>query len=229
MEQKRKLLIGGVALVMGNVRNAGEAMVAVCDELDPILIESGWFPAAPFKYISLIIRYGVKTDLKPEFQPIIKKYGELPVAIVMGIALSGYPLEVLLAQATVENRSDKTVTAVKLAWKVHGFTKGIVPHDLLCGVPSEGKVFLSGNTPLISLGQLAPTETCHIGQKPLVGKAPATHTVFIDYPILSADDVKSLPVDETRRADKYAIALYVSEIHYADGTTWAFVKQPSPG
>jgi hypothetical protein len=155
-------------------------------------------------------------------------HGCYPVE-VMGIALSGYPLEVLLAQATVENRSDKTVTAVKLAWKVHGFTKGIVPHDLLCGVPSEGKVFLSGNTPLISLGQLAPTETCHIGQKPLVGKAPATHTVFIDYPILSADDIKSLPVDETRRADKYAIALYVSEIHYADGTTWAFEKQPGPG
>jgi hypothetical protein len=29
MEQKRKLLIGGVALVMGKVKNAGEAMVAV--------------------------------------------------------------------------------------------------------------------------------------------------------------------------------------------------------
>ena len=29
MEQKRKLLIGGVALVMSKVKNAGEAMVAV--------------------------------------------------------------------------------------------------------------------------------------------------------------------------------------------------------
>jgi len=81
MEQKRKLLIGGVALVVGNVRNAGDAMVGVCDELDPILIQSGWFPSAPFKYVSLIMRYGDKTDLNPEFQPVIEKYGELPIAI----------------------------------------------------------------------------------------------------------------------------------------------------
>ena len=85
MEQKRKLLIGGVALVVGNVRNAGEAMVAVCDELDPILAESGWFPFAPFKYVSLIIRYGDKIDLNPEFQPIIKKYGELPIAVELKV------------------------------------------------------------------------------------------------------------------------------------------------
>ena len=143
---------------------------------------------------------------------------------VSGIALRGYPLEVILAQATVENRSEKTVTAVKLGWRVHGFTKGPTPDYLRCGVPPESKVFLSGNTQLISLGQLAPNETCHIGPNPLVSKSPATHIVFIDYPILDADDVKSLPIDESRKADKYAIALYVSEIHYADGTTWAFEK-----
>lgn len=147
---------------------------------------------------------------------------------VRGIALGGYPLEVILGQATVENNSDRTVTAVRFGWKVHGFTQGIRPPELSCGIPPDGKVFLGGSTPLISLGQLAPNETCHIGQKPLVGKAPATHTVFIDYPILKTDDVKSLPVDETTRPHKYAIALYVSEIHYADGTTWAFENKPSP-
>jgi hypothetical protein len=154
-------------------------------------------------------------------------HGCYPVE-VRGIALSGDPPEVLLAQATVENRSEKTVTAVKLGWKVHKSIRGKVPRDLLCGVPPEGKVFLSGNTPLISLGQLAPNETCHIGPNPLVYKGPATHTVFIDYPILTADDVKSLPLDETRKADKYDIALYVAEIHYADGSTWTFENSQPP-
>jgi hypothetical protein len=161
--------------------------------------------------------------IRESFIVVPAYHGCYPVE-VKGIALRGYPLEIILAQATVENRSDKTVTAVKLGWKVHAFTRGIVSRDLFCGVPRADKVFLSGNTPLVSLGHLAPNETCHIGPNPLLGKKPATNTVFIDYPILSADDVKSLPVDETRRADKYAVALYVSEIHYADGTTWAFEK-----
>lgn len=180
-----------------------------------------------------ITRHGLAQDAKQlrlirESFVVVPAYSGCYPVEVKGIALGGYPLEVILGQATVENISDKTVTAVRLGWKVHGFTQGIRPPDLSCGVPPEGKVFLAGSTPLISLGQLGPSETCHIGQKPLFGKPPATHTVFIDYSILRTDDVKSLPVDETTRPHKYAIAVYVSEIHYADGTTWAFENKPIP-
>lgn len=154
-------------------------------------------------------------------------HGCYPVE-VRGIALGGSALNVLLAQVTVENRSRKTVTAVKLGWKVHKSIRGRVPRDLLCGVPPESKALLSGNTPLISLGQLAPNETCHIGPNPLVYKGPATLTVFIDYPILIVNDVKSLPLDETRRAPQYDIALYIAEIHYADGSTWTFENSQPP-
>src|SRR5688572_19346332 len=145
--------------------------------------------------------------IRESFIVVPAVHGCYPVE-VRGIALGGSPLNVLLAQVTVENRSPKTVTVVKLGWKVHKSIRGRVPPDLLCGVPPDGKVLLSGNTPLISLGQLAPNETCHIGPNPLVYKGPAKLTVFIDYPILSADDVKSLALDELRRAPQYDIALY---------------------
>ena len=56
-------------------------MVKVCDELEPVLISAGFFDEAPFKYVSLIIRYGLVNNTKPEYQPIIKRYGELPIAV----------------------------------------------------------------------------------------------------------------------------------------------------
>jgi hypothetical protein len=72
------------------------------------LVESGWFPSAPFKYVSLIIRYGDKTDLNPEFQPIIKKHGELPIAVelkmedIRAVHRVTTTLESLFRQVTLE-------------------------------------------------------------------------------------------------------------------------------
>ncbi len=83
-------------------------MGAVRDELDSVLAEAGWFPSAPFKYVSLIIRYGLKTELNPEFQRIIKKYGELPIAVELkmedmrAVHCDRNKLEELFKYATVE-------------------------------------------------------------------------------------------------------------------------------
>lgn len=85
MTHNRKLVIGAVALVMGKVRNDGEAIDAVRNELEQILIESEWFPAAPFTFVSLILRYGNKNEVKPEFQGVSRKYKDLPLAIEMNM------------------------------------------------------------------------------------------------------------------------------------------------
>ena len=87
MAHNRNLLIGGVALVMGKLKGDGPAMVDVCDELDPLLVSIGFFNEAPFKCVSLIIRYGLVNNTKPEYQPIIKRHGELPVAIELDMTM----------------------------------------------------------------------------------------------------------------------------------------------
>jgi hypothetical protein len=152
---------------------------------------------------------------------IVPAYHHCYPAEVSGIALGGQPLGVLLAQITVENRSNKTITAVRLGWKVTAF-KATVLSDEACGVPPDDRVLLSGSTPLIELNQLAQAESVNIGTNPLKLPTTVTKTVFIDYPILSANDVKSSPVEWNRRDSRYNIALYVSEIHYLDGTRWEF-------
>jgi len=49
-----------------------------------------------------------------------------------------------------------------------------------------------------------------------------TRTVFVERPIIRWDEVKSLTSDGTRGSfkDDYAAIIYVSEIHFADGTEW---------
>jgi hypothetical protein len=49
MVNERILLIGGVALVRGRVRDAGPVMVEICKGLEPLLRESGYVYSAPFE------------------------------------------------------------------------------------------------------------------------------------------------------------------------------------
>ena len=84
MKQKRHLLIGGVGLVKGKIRNDGIAMVAVCDFLEPLL--AGCLNDAPFDTISLIIRYGAESKDEIEIGRIDQFHAELPVAVQVDIA-----------------------------------------------------------------------------------------------------------------------------------------------
>jgi hypothetical protein len=77
----RKLVIGGAALVKVRLKNTGAAMVAVCDEVEGVLTESAFFAQAPFKYVNLIIRYGLKDSLVPVYQRINKAHLELPISV----------------------------------------------------------------------------------------------------------------------------------------------------
>ncbi len=81
MAHNRKLVIGGAALVKARLKNTGPAITKVRDELEGVLISAGWFPAAPFGWVGLIIRYGLKTESEPHYQRINKTHGDLPIAI----------------------------------------------------------------------------------------------------------------------------------------------------
>lgn len=87
MGHNRKLVIGGVALVKGRLRGDGSAMIDVHNEIDQLLTAINFTEEAPFKYVSLIIRYGIKNETKPKYQGIAKKYDELMIAIELDMTL----------------------------------------------------------------------------------------------------------------------------------------------
>lgn len=142
---------------------------------------------------------------------------------VRAVSIGAQPPEVLTAQVTIMSFSAKPVIAVKLRWDVYRFDLAMKTRRSGCdGSTGSDEIFLSGTTPLIHLGQLAEKETCNIGTNPLLIKSPATKTVFVERPIIMWDEVKSLTSDGTRNTFKadYAAVIYVSEIHFADGTQW---------
>lgn len=73
-------------MIKGRVKEAGIAMQEICYELEPLLKEVGFVDNAPFKTVSMIIRFGEKTDLTPDYDPINKRHSELPVAVEMELA-----------------------------------------------------------------------------------------------------------------------------------------------
>ena len=81
MQNERILLIGGVGLVRGRVRDSGPVMVEICDELEPLLRECGYSKSAPFKTVSLILRFGTQRKLEPEYGPLDRRHSELPVSV----------------------------------------------------------------------------------------------------------------------------------------------------
>ena len=81
MAHNRKLVLGGVALVKARLRNEVPAMDSVRNELEAVIVNAGWFPAAPFRWVGLIFRYGLKTESEPHYQRINKKHGDLPIAV----------------------------------------------------------------------------------------------------------------------------------------------------
>ncbi|MEZ5991867.1 MAG: Imm39 family immunity protein [Planctomycetota bacterium] len=58
-----------------------EALDPISDDLERILLESGYLNGAPFWWVDLFIRFGLKDDEQPQYQRINKKYGDLPLAI----------------------------------------------------------------------------------------------------------------------------------------------------
>lgn len=78
----RKLGLLVTSLTMARLgRNTHQALSVVRDGLEQLLIESGFFQEAPFSWVTVSIRYGLKNDKAPRYEEINKRFGDLPLAI----------------------------------------------------------------------------------------------------------------------------------------------------
>ena len=82
MGHNRLIVLGGVSLTNARTnRYAIEVLEEIMDELEGLMFKNSFLDNAPFSWVSLIIRYGLKNDEKPSFQRINQKYNDLPIAI----------------------------------------------------------------------------------------------------------------------------------------------------
>ena len=83
MSHSRKLVLSGVALTKARIEAKQNAAAAnrVRDELEQELIASDFLKMAPFRWVGLVIRYGLKDENEPHYYKIDQKHGDLPLAI----------------------------------------------------------------------------------------------------------------------------------------------------
>ncbi|MGE0143104.1 MAG: Imm39 family immunity protein [Planctomycetota bacterium] len=83
----RKLGLSGTALTLArNPKGDVAALTAIRDELEARLIAVDFFADAPFSWVTISIRYGLKNEETPHFQPIHDTYGDLPLSIEVAAA-----------------------------------------------------------------------------------------------------------------------------------------------
>jgi len=87
MAHNRKLVLSGVALTKARTpaRQNGAAANLVRDEPEREVINSGYLLDAPFSWVGLIIRYGLKDEAIPHYKSTDKGHGDLPVAIEIDV------------------------------------------------------------------------------------------------------------------------------------------------
>jgi hypothetical protein len=82
MSHNRKLVLGGASLTQAKCnRHTADVGNEVRDGIEQLMISTGYLQSAPFKWIGLILRFGLCNDSEPHYQDIDKKDGELPLAI----------------------------------------------------------------------------------------------------------------------------------------------------
>lgn len=82
----RKLGLIGVALTMERYNQFDDFVSdLVRDQIESLLIESEFYRAQSFSWITVAVRYGLKNDVEPEYQRINNKYGDLPLAIEIDV------------------------------------------------------------------------------------------------------------------------------------------------
>jgi hypothetical protein len=82
----RKLGLIGTSLTKArNTKADVQALSLVRDELEAVLIQSNYYEGAPFSWVTISIRFGLKEEREPHYHAINKKYGDLPLAIEVPI------------------------------------------------------------------------------------------------------------------------------------------------
>ncbi len=82
MAHNRHLALGGASLTAARLnRHFMPVMCEVNEELESEIAAIDFLKGAPFKWIGLILRFGLVNEDVPHYQRINKKYGDMPVAI----------------------------------------------------------------------------------------------------------------------------------------------------
>ena len=100
------LLIGGSGQIKGTVKGLGLALRNVSLELDGILKDLNWSENAPFKTLSLIVRYGEEDTKEVHIGKINKRYSELEASIQASLKL--------LKIAVIESRLEEVIRSYSL-------------------------------------------------------------------------------------------------------------------
>lgn len=82
------VLIGGVGLIKGQIKNIGQAMASICEEVKPIIEQNRAFDEMPFKEINMVIRWGEERIEAPEIGPLRKAKNCLEVATTISFSES---------------------------------------------------------------------------------------------------------------------------------------------
>jgi hypothetical protein len=77
----RKIVFAGVALTRGSMKHDWKILNALQDYVERMMIDSGYLENAPFLWIGIVFRYGLKNETVPHYRRINKKYGELGLAL----------------------------------------------------------------------------------------------------------------------------------------------------
>lgn len=81
-KHNRKIGLIGVSLTKAKPpRYSFDVAPEVQDEIESLMISSGYITSAPFEWVTVSLRYGLKNEEEPHYQRISKKYGDLPLAI----------------------------------------------------------------------------------------------------------------------------------------------------
>lgn len=93
----RRLGLVGISLTTARANeHALEALSYARDRLEAVLLANGYFEDAPFSWVTIAIRYGLKNEDAPHVLRINKRYGDLPLAIELDTnRISGATLEEL--------------------------------------------------------------------------------------------------------------------------------------
>jgi len=88
MAHNRKFCTSATSLIMGRIKNEMTQGIKSRDVIEEILIEGHTLDPAPFKFIGLMYRYGLKNMLEPEYErvEINPKYNEVSIAIELQMA-----------------------------------------------------------------------------------------------------------------------------------------------
>lgn len=82
----RRLGVGGVSLTKQRPnKNSMRCLKDNQDQVEKILLDSDFYRTAPFYWVTIAIRYGLKNEKQPHYLKICKKYGDLPLAIEIDI------------------------------------------------------------------------------------------------------------------------------------------------